>query len=95
MTTPSADPARIFALIPCGGVGSRAGEGLPKQYRPIAGQPMVVHTLAAFSAVARVAAKLVVIAPQDDWFARCVNLPDATFSIAPCSSNVFNPRNTV
>lgn len=91
---------RCFALIPCGGVGSRAGEGLPKQYRPIAGQPMVVHTLAAFSAVARVAAKWVVIAPQDDWFERCVNLPDATFSVAPCAGNtraqtVFRGLNTL
>jgi 2-C-methyl-D-erythritol 4-phosphate cytidylyltransferase len=100
MTVPSADPARIFALIPCGGVGSRAGEGLPKQYRPIAGQSIVAHTLAAFSAVARVVAKLVVIAPQDDLFARCVNLPDATFSIATCAGDtraqtVFRGLNTL
>ncbi|MGA8515360.1 MAG: 2-C-methyl-D-erythritol 4-phosphate cytidylyltransferase, partial [Burkholderiaceae bacterium] len=45
--------AQFFALIPCGGSGSRAGTSLPKQYQPIAGQPMVAHTLAAFAAVPR------------------------------------------
>ncbi len=82
--------ARIFALIPCGGVGSRAigsGDGLPKQYRPIAGLPMVAHTLAAFSTVPRVARTAVVIAPEDALFALHVKLPSATTFIAPYAGN--------
>ncbi len=78
---------RIFALIPCGGMGSRAGEGLPKQYRQVAGQPMVAHTLAAFAAVARLEAVTVVIAPEDAWFGRHIRLPNATFFIANKSGN--------
>ena len=61
---------RFFALIPCAGQGSRAGlapSGLAKQYRSVAGQPMVLHTLAAFSHVARLARTLVVVAPSDDF----------------------------
>jgi 2-C-methyl-D-erythritol 4-phosphate cytidylyltransferase len=78
---------KCFALIPCGGVGSRSGEGLPKQYRPIAGQPMVAHTLAAFADVSRLTATAVVIAPDDVLFAQHMKLPDTTFFIAPCAGN--------
>ena len=37
--------SKIWALIPCGGNGTRAdtGTGSPKQYRMIAGKPMVMH----------------------------------------------------
>jgi 2-C-methyl-D-erythritol 4-phosphate cytidylyltransferase len=78
---------RFFALIPCGGVGSRTGEGLPKQYRHIAGQAMVAHTLAAFAAVPRLAATAVVIAPDDALFAEHVTLPNALFFVAACAGN--------
>jgi 2-C-methyl-D-erythritol 4-phosphate cytidylyltransferase len=78
---------RIFALIPCGGVGARSGEGLPKQYRPIAHLPMVGHTLAAFASVPRVAGTAVVIAPDDALFVQHVQLPNTTFFIAPLAGN--------
>lgn len=61
---------RFFALIPCAGNGSRAGTSGPKQYEPIAGKPMVMHTLAAFAAVKRIAKTLVVVAPGDGFFSR-------------------------
>jgi 2-C-methyl-D-erythritol 4-phosphate cytidylyltransferase len=41
---------------------------LPKQYQTVAGQPMVMHTLAAFASVPRIADLLVVVAPDDDFF---------------------------
>lgn len=85
--------SRLYALIPCGGVGSRSGDGLPKQYRPIAGQAMVSHTLAAFSAVPRVARTAVVIAPEDALFAQHVKLPGANFSIEYCAG--YTRANTV
>ena len=59
---------RFFALIPCAGNGSRAATLQPKQYEPIAGQPMVMHTLAAFAAVPALARTWVVVAPDDDFF---------------------------
>lgn len=62
---PMADVARCFALVPCGGTGSRAGAGLPKQYRVVAGRPVLAHTLAALAAVPAVAGVMVVVAPDD------------------------------
>jgi 2-C-methyl-D-erythritol 4-phosphate cytidylyltransferase len=67
LATPDFLP-RCFALVPCAGVGERAGAGGPKQYHPVAGRPMVAHTLAALQAVPRLAATLVVLSPQDDQF---------------------------
>jgi 2-C-methyl-D-erythritol 4-phosphate cytidylyltransferase len=55
----------MYALIPCAGSGARAGSSEPKQYRDIAGLPMVIHTLRAFHAVARIKQGLVVVAPDD------------------------------
>jgi 2-C-methyl-D-erythritol 4-phosphate cytidylyltransferase len=64
---PDAD-ARCFALVPCAGVGERAGQPLPKQYAAVAGRAMVAHTLDALARVARLQATLVVLAPGDGWF---------------------------
>ena len=68
--TVNAPNTRFFALIPCAGNGSRAGTQGPKQYEPIAGRPMVMHTLAAFAAVKRIARTLVVVAQGDGFFSR-------------------------
>lgn len=38
-------PPRIAALIVAAGTGSRAGGGLPKQYRPVSGKPMLSHSV--------------------------------------------------
>ncbi|AOG24530.1 IspD/TarI family cytidylyltransferase [Acidovorax sp. RAC01] len=38
---------------------------LPKQYHPVAGSPMVLHTLAAFAGVGRLLGTLVAVAPGD------------------------------
>ena len=75
-------PARLWALIPCAGTGSRAGTDGPKQYKAVAGQPMVLHTLAAFAAVPRLAGVLVVVSQGDTFFEGC----DATLLIATCAA---------
>ena len=59
---------RCFALVPCAGTGTRAGTLAPKQYTPLEGQAVVAHTLAALAQVSRLAATLVVLAPDDDQF---------------------------
>lgn len=56
---------RRFALIPCAGTGSRAGAGLPKQYRMLAGRPMIWYALAAFNAAESISATALVLAPDD------------------------------
>ena len=66
MTTASIDAAaRCYALVPCAGVGERAGAGGPKQYRPVAGKTVVAHTLHALARVPRIAQTLVVLAADD------------------------------
>lgn len=87
--TPS--PARLWALIPCAGTGSRAGSEGPKQYQPVAGKPMVLHTLAAFAAVPRLSGALVVVSKGDTFF----DNHGASILVADCggstrASSVFN-----
>lgn len=59
------DDARVAAVIVAGGRGVRAGGGLPKQYRRLAGQPVLRHTVAAFAGHGRVDSVQVVIHPDD------------------------------
>ncbi len=51
-----------IALIVAAGRGERAGGGLPKQYRPLAGTPVLRRSVMAFADHPRVDAVLVVIA---------------------------------
>jgi len=82
MSSKSTSPAaRYWALIPCAGTGSRAGGAGPKQYQPVAGQPMVHHTLTAFAATARVERTLVVVAPGDRFLQPDAN---AGWVVADC-----------
>jgi len=65
--TPTKSP-RFYALVPCAGVGERAGTALPKQYQHVAGRSVVAHTLAALAGVARLSRTLVVLSPLDALF---------------------------
>jgi 2-C-methyl-D-erythritol 4-phosphate cytidylyltransferase len=71
-TVHAVKPARLFALVPCAGSGSRSGAVRPKQYVTLAGKAMVAHTLEALLAVARIDAVLVVLSPDDAGFAEAV-----------------------
>jgi len=71
---------RFWALIPCAGTGVRAGSQGPKQYQPLAGRPMVLHTLAAFAGVARITNSVVVVAAGDSFFESC----RAAYWVAHC-----------
>lgn len=66
--SPTLTPA-LHALIPCAGTGSRAGTAIPKQYQRVAGQPLVLHTLAALAGVPRLASVLLAVAPGDQTLA--------------------------
>lgn len=64
---PAPAPA-CHAVLPCAGSGSRAGAPVPKQYQPLAGRPMVLHTLDALGRVARIASTVVVVQPGDRFW---------------------------
>ncbi|MDP2810983.1 MAG: 2-C-methyl-D-erythritol 4-phosphate cytidylyltransferase [Rhodocyclaceae bacterium] len=57
------------ALVPAAGSGSRmgalSGRVVPKQYLPLAGQPMIWHALATLCATSAIAHVFVVLAPDD------------------------------
>jgi 2-C-methyl-D-erythritol 4-phosphate cytidylyltransferase len=80
-----ASPA-IWALVPCAGTGSRAGASQPKQYQPLAGRALVLHTLAAFAQVSRVRQTLVLLAPDDRRFAALAAAGGAGCSSEPCGA---------
>ena len=65
--------SEFYALVPAAGFGSRMGSDLPKQYMPLAGQPMIYHGLATLCANPEIKLVFVVLAPEDthwsdfDW----------------------------
>ena len=59
---------RCFALVPCAGVGARAGAAGPKQYAPVAGRALVLWTLEALARVDELDGTLVVLSPDDTQF---------------------------
>ena len=65
---PSRPSPRLYGLVPCAGVGERAGTAGPKQYEALAGSTVVGHTLAALQQVARLHRVLVVLSPGDAIF---------------------------
>ncbi|CAG0123418.1 2-C-methyl-D-erythritol 4-phosphate cytidylyltransferase [Rhodocyclaceae bacterium] len=58
----------FYALVPAAGFGSRMGSELPKQYLPLAGQPMIYHSLATLCGSADIDTVFVVLAPDDAHF---------------------------
>ena len=75
---PARLPDQIFSLmnstspplhfvIPCAGVGSRAGTELPKQYAQLAGKPLIAHTLNALLGVVGVQSICLVVSAGDTF----------------------------
>jgi 2-C-methyl-D-erythritol 4-phosphate cytidylyltransferase/2-C-methyl-D-erythritol 2,4-cyclodiphosphate synthase len=63
----------LAILVVAAGRGSRAGAGLPKQYRSLGGRPLLAHTLATLLDVASDAQILTVIHPDDhELYSACV-----------------------
>jgi 2-C-methyl-D-erythritol 4-phosphate cytidylyltransferase/2-C-methyl-D-erythritol 2,4-cyclodiphosphate synthase len=72
-------PARCAAIIVAAGRGTRMGGGLPKQWQPLCGKPVLAHTLAAFRAAG--AAPIVLVLHPDDM-ARAAFLMDEGVELA-------------
>lgn len=52
------------AIIPAAGIGARMGSDRPKTFMPLAGIPMIVHTLKAFEACSSVDKVVLVVHPD-------------------------------
>jgi 2-C-methyl-D-erythritol 4-phosphate cytidylyltransferase len=58
----------LHALVPAAGLGARMGDSMPKQYLPLAGQPMIAHALNTLCASPEITTVFVVLAPDDTLF---------------------------
>jgi 2-C-methyl-D-erythritol 4-phosphate cytidylyltransferase len=72
---------RVHALIPAAGNGSRCGGDAPKQYWPLAGKPILLHSLERLRAALPLDDIHVAIAREDRWYdARIGAQPGVTVS---------------
>lgn len=55
----------LAVLVVAGGKGTRMGQPLPKQYLPLAGRPVLEHTLTVFDRMVWVT-RIVLVVPADD-----------------------------
>jgi 2-C-methyl-D-erythritol 4-phosphate cytidylyltransferase/2-C-methyl-D-erythritol 2,4-cyclodiphosphate synthase len=85
--------AKAVALVVAAGRGHRMGEGLPKQYRDLAGRPVLRHTLATLAANPSIAAIRAVIHPDDralyDQAAKGLSLLDPVYGGRTRQESVF------
>ncbi|MFZ2998538.1 bifunctional 2-C-methyl-D-erythritol 4-phosphate cytidylyltransferase/2-C-methyl-D-erythritol 2,4-cyclodiphosphate synthase [Sphingobium sp.] len=65
-------PRQTVALLVAAGVGSRAGTGLPKQFRSVGGQAILAHAFDALSAHAGVDAIFVVLGSNQEAQAKAL-----------------------
>jgi len=67
---------KLIAIVPAAGVGQRAqsapDEPLPKQYRPLKGEPMLRVAVRALLAEPRISQVRVAVAPGDRWAAQAL-----------------------
>ena len=57
--------AALWCVVPAAGRGTRMGVDCPKQYLPLAGRPLIAHTLERLAAHPRIAGLMVVLGAQD------------------------------
>lgn len=65
LSTPAADH---WAIVPAAGIGARMGADQPKQYLPLAGRPVLLHTLDRLLAAPRVAGLVLALRADDRWW---------------------------
>ena len=59
---------RYWAVVPAAGAGRRMGSAIPKQYLPLAGQPVIAHTLDTLLRYPPLAGVVVAISAGDEWW---------------------------
>lgn len=73
--------ARRFVLVPAAGGGARFGGALPKQYAPLAGIPVLAHTLARLCEALAPEAIFVALVPDDLHFDRMPGRPASAVAL--------------
>jgi 2-C-methyl-D-erythritol 4-phosphate cytidylyltransferase len=57
---------QVIAIVPAAGGGTRLGAGVPKQYLPLLGKPILAWTIRALLAVPRIGEVIVVVPAGDE-----------------------------
>lgn len=60
--------AALWCVVPAAGRGMRMGADCPKQYLPLAGKPLIAHTLQRLAAHPRIAGLMVVLGARDEYW---------------------------
>jgi|KBSSwiStaDraftv2_1062776.scaffolds.fasta_scaffold349643_3 2-C-methyl-D-erythritol 4-phosphate cytidylyltransferase len=66
--------AALWCVVPAAGRGTRFGGDVPKQYLPVAGKPLLLHTLERLAAHPHIAGLMVVLAADDAYWPRLLDL---------------------
>lgn len=74
---------KISAVVVAAGTGSRAGGGLPKQFRPLGDRPVLAHTLERVAAAPGLARIALVLGPGQEAVYRADVLPALSPGLGP------------
>lgn len=74
---------RVAILLLAAGSGKRFGGEMPKQYVPIAGKPLLLHTLDSLAQEPRISVVQTVIAEDDEFYAGIVRDCRFLFDLPP------------
>lgn len=71
---------KVHALIPAAGRGTRYGGGMLKQYLPVLGKAVIVHSINAFRYHPLISSVTVILAADDQWFDSAVGALSASIA---------------
>lgn len=74
---------RLWAVVPAAGMGSRLGGDVPKQYRDVAGMPLLEHTLRSLLQSSAICGVVVAIDPADRRADMIASLSDGRVQTTP------------
>ena len=60
--------APLWCVVPAAGRGTRVGGSIPKQYLPLAGRPLILHTLERLASHPRIDGLMVVLGDNDGYW---------------------------
>lgn len=72
----------VWAVVPAAGKGMRMGSEVPKQYLPLAGKPVLQHTLEILTGHAQIAGVAIVISADDARWSGFANSFEADLRVA-------------
>lgn len=79
---PLSSPLHVNAVIVAAGKGERMGASLPKAFLPLAGVPLIIHTVRSLTRSTRIAEVILVVAAEQETFCRDLLATHGPFSLS-------------